>query len=64
MTHPPPVTNAAAAPAAASAAEPDATGARNVEREDWMTKSFPQAASKADDVALPGAKVDDSKVCP
>lgn len=28
-----------------------------------MTKSFPKAAAKADDVPMPGAKPDDKKVC-
>lgn len=57
----------AAAPAAVSEAVPpaqqDNPGARHVEREDWMTKSFPKAAAQADDVPLPGAKPDDKKVC-
>ena len=33
-----------------------------MEREDWMTKSFPKAAANADAVPLPGAKPDDKKV--
>ena len=71
LTNPPSATEAAATPAATSAAvsaaapaaQQDAPGARSVEREDWMTKSFPKVASKTDEVALPGAKADDNKVC-
>lgn len=58
-----PATALAAVSAAAPAAQQDAPGARSVRREDWMTKSFPKAAAKADDVALLGAEPDGKKVC-
>ena len=53
---------AAAAQAAESPAPPAAAAASTVEREDWMTKSFPKAAANADNVPLPGAKPVEKKV--
>ncbi|KAL3152781.1 hypothetical protein ABBQ38_012367 [Trebouxia sp. C0009 RCD-2024] len=56
--------NAAANPAATSAADPsqqDPTAASTIEREDWMTKSFPKAAASAEAVPLPGAKPGDTE---
>ena len=53
---------AAAAQAAESPAPPAAAAASSVEREDWMTKSFPKAAANADHVPLPGAKPVEKKV--
>ncbi|KAL0044021.1 hypothetical protein WJX82_003090 [Trebouxia sp. C0006] len=57
-------TGAAAAQAAALPSAPAAAAGPAVEREDWMTKSFPKAAASADAVPLPGAKPDDKKTKP
>lgn len=54
---------AAAAQAASSPSAPAAAAGPAVEREDWMTKSFPKAAASADAVPLPGAKPVDKQVC-
>lgn len=54
---------AAAARAAASPSAPAVAAGPAVEREDWMTKSFPKAAANTDAVPLPGAKPVDKKVC-
>ncbi len=53
---------AAAAQAASSPSAAAAAPAPAVEREDWMTKSFPKAAASADAVPLPGAKPVEQKV--
>jgi len=53
---------AAAAHAASSPSAPAAAAGPAMEREDWMTKSFPKAAASADAVTLPGAKPVDKKV--
>lgn len=53
---------AAAAQAASSPSAPAAAAEPAMEREDWMTKSFPKAAASADAVPLPGAKPVDKKV--
>lgn len=53
---------AAAAQGAEAPAAPAAAAASTVEREDWMTKSFPKAAANADHVPLPGAKPVEKKV--
>lgn len=54
-------TEAAAAAASLSSA-PAAAAGPAVEREDWMTKSFPKAAASVDAVPLPGAKPVDKMV--
>ncbi|DBA82401.1 TPA: hypothetical protein ACH3X2_14270 [Trebouxia sp. C0005] len=55
---------AAAARAAASPSAPAVAAGPAVEREDWMTKSFPKAAANTDAVPLPGAKPVDKKAEP
>ena len=60
-SHAPAAATEAAASAAASSPA-DAAAASNVQREDWMTKSFPKAAANADAVPLPGAKPVEKKV--
>jgi hypothetical protein len=53
---------AAAALAASLPSAPAAAAEPAMEREDWMTKSFPKAAASADAVPLPGAKPVEKKV--